>query len=470
MSAAIPLPQSNLTAADYQTFAESWITPELAQWAGIRRVSSVEGASVVGRKINGDYEGLVFPYRQPGNPNPVAERLRLDQPPMEWRDGKQRPAYRYVSAPGSRNRLYFAPNISVELLGDPTMPLVIVEGEKKALAVHRAAYENLADSVERVRHLAIGLAGVQAWRGQIGIVSKAKGERVPEKAPIPDLDLLVWKERLVTILFDSNVYSNRQVFYARLDLAKELQRRGANVSLADLPEEPGINGIDDFLARYGFTAGLDVTQSAKKFNPRDDLAEMDYTDAGNEEAFIILQGKDYRFGWTGQRWLYWNGVHWQPDQTGRADRAMLEVAQARLQATSTIEEQKARTAAYREARQLRNLRSRRAALESARSNPVVAKRVEDFDKDNHLFACGNGVVDLRPGAGFRPGRREDLVTKSTHVRWIPEASCERWLAFLRDIFPDRPDMWKFLKRAVGYSLTGLTRGGLFPSLRDWPEW
>jgi len=85
---------------------------------------------------------------------------------------------------------------------------------------------------------------------------------------------------------------------------------------------------------------------------------------------------------------------------------------------------------------------------------------EDFDFDDYLLGCGNGVIDLRK-CDFRAGRREDMLTKATPVYWVPEAKCERWLTFLEEVFPGRREMVAFLKRAVGYSLTGLTREEVF---------
>ena len=77
-----------------------------------------------------------------------------------------------------------------------------------------------------------------------------------------------------------------------------------------------------------------------------------------------------------------------------------------------------------------------------------------------MFGCSNGVIDLRTGE-FRPGLRQDMMTMRTEVPWIATASYARWETFLSDVFPDRPDMLRYLQRAIGYSLTGLTREECF---------
>ena len=87
----------------------------------------------------------------------------------------------------------------------------------------------------------------------------------------------------------------------------------------------------------------------------------------------------------------------------------------------------------------------------------------------YVFACGNDVIDLRTGA-FRPGRRWDMLTNVSPIYWVPEAESELWLKFLGEIFPGRPEMITFIKRAVGYSMTGLTReGGVPHPPREWTE-
>lgn len=212
---------------------------------------------------------------------------------------------------------------------------------------------------------------------------------------------------------------------------------------------------------------LKLFEHARLFDPDERFARLHYTDLGNEQAFEILYGEDFLYNWTSKQWLCFDGIIWRPDMTGAVDRAMVDVAAARLQATTKVQNDEAEFAKTGDARvnkkkavaaalRLQNVRNREGALISASTNPKFAKRAEDFDQSDYLFACGNGVIDLRT-CEFRAGRREDMLTRSTPVYWVPEAEPKRWLKFLNEVFPGRPEMIAFLKRAVGYSLTGLTR-------------
>ena len=59
--------------------------------------------------------------------------------------------------------------------------------------------------------LPIGLSGVWNWRGRIGKDTDETGTCVDQIGPIPDLDRVEWRDRLVTIVFDPDVSSNLSV-------------------------------------------------------------------------------------------------------------------------------------------------------------------------------------------------------------------------------------------------------------------
>jgi uncharacterized protein DUF3854 len=113
------------------------------------------------------------------------------------------------------------------------LPLVIVEGEKKALAVYRLS----RFQTKEPRFLPIGIAGVWGFRGITGKEESAKGQRVDVYGPIPDLDLLTWRNRRVYICFDSDVKTNTKVAAARSALANEVRQRGAEVLFIEIPQE-----------------------------------------------------------------------------------------------------------------------------------------------------------------------------------------------------------------------------------------
>ena len=143
------------------------------------------------------------------------------------------------------------------MLSDLTVPVVVVESEKAALAVTALGMRSGR------RLLAIATGGCWGWRGKTGIAQGPKGEREEERGPLPDFHLLAWRGRKVLIAFDSNVASNPKVRRARQALAETLAGWEAKVYLVDLPMAEGINGTDDFIAVYGDDAMLSLLDTAR---------------------------------------------------------------------------------------------------------------------------------------------------------------------------------------------------------------
>jgi integrase len=158
-----------LSEADYAVLAASWITPEIANEAMLRRVDTFEGREVICQKGKRDCAGMLITYYWPGEPGAFNYRVRRDNP--DWtvgKDGKPKPDRKYLGPPNSGNRLYIPPGVTLEQLQDVTIPIAIVEGEKKALALWRLArYET-----GRPRFIPVAIAGVWNWRGKVG---KANG-------------------------------------------------------------------------------------------------------------------------------------------------------------------------------------------------------------------------------------------------------------------------------------------------------
>jgi hypothetical protein len=261
MNNSIPKNQkTQLTQKDLETLARSFITTELANEAGLFRVDDLEGAEIVGKKRNAgtDYSGIAFPYFLPEQTAPREYRLRRDVPDLiQQSDGTKKEEGKYLTPPGCRNMLYFPPGCLNEFLANVSLPIVITEGLKQPLALHRASWHGLTESANNPRFLTIGLSGVWNFRGTVGKTTNADGGRQDVKGFISDFHLLELKARKVIIIYDADSKTNESVHFARQKLAKELTERGADVYLADCPEMDGGNGIDDVLGKIEREQGTD---------------------------------------------------------------------------------------------------------------------------------------------------------------------------------------------------------------------
>jgi putative DNA primase/helicase len=72
-----------------------------------------------------------------------------------------------------------------------------------------------------------------------------------------------------------------------------------------------------------------------------------------------------------------------------------------------------------------------------------------------VLNCGSGVVDLTSGK-LHPHDPANLMRKLAPVTFEPDTGCPTFLAFLDRIFASDLELIGFIKRAVGYSLTGKT--------------
>ncbi|MEE1835775.1 phage/plasmid primase, P4 family [Streptomyces sp. SP17KL33] len=94
-----------------------------------------------------------------------------------------------------------------------------------------------------------------------------------------------------------------------------------------------------------------------------------------------------------------------------------------------------------------------ALMTELRSVPTVHVDASAFDAQPDLLSFRNGTVNLRTGE-LRPHAKEDMLTYSLDIDYRPEAACPRWEAFLAEIFPDNPELPAYMRRLVGYGITG----------------
>lgn len=161
-------------------------------------------------------------------------------------------AQRYFQPALTPNHVYLPPNLDRTYLADPTTPLFITEGEKKALKSNQEGLPTIA------------LSGIDSWRTatfrmhlKAQRLSETNGAiayiQVDDTAAITRLEDKVatyladieWRGRPVFLIFDSP--QNTHVQRAQFELAMWLTRRGAEVKSIHLPENGHKLGLDDFL-------------------------------------------------------------------------------------------------------------------------------------------------------------------------------------------------------------------------------
>lgn len=142
-------------------------------------------------------------------------------------DGKQQ---RYTQPSGVPCGAYYAKTQSWSILKDPSVDLIITEGEIKAASACLHGFPT------------IGVGGIYNWKAvRRGIDF------------LPELEQINWVQRAVHLCFDSDYLTNPQVCLALHELGQELVQRGAFVFVVTIPSlaDEAKTGLDDFLVAKG---------------------------------------------------------------------------------------------------------------------------------------------------------------------------------------------------------------------------
>lgn len=320
-----------------------------------------------------------------------------------------------------RRVLFHLPRLNA---ADPSAIVFVVEGEKDVF------------SLERIGAIATTNAGgAGKWRKEYSKCLRA---------------------RRVAILPDNDPPGRRHA----LEVAQSLYGVAASIKVLELPGIPGKGDVSDWLGNGGTRRELErLAQAAPEWAPgttppATQGQRRNLTDLGNAERLVDRHGAHLRHsGALG--WLVWNGTRWTRDADAEVIRRASETVRSIYTEASCTDDEEERKAIVNHARQSERLPRIKAMVELAASAERVIARPEDFDRDPMLLTCENGTIDLRTGR-LRAHDPADLITRLAPVAYDPGASAPLWDAFLDRIMDHRPHLVDFLRRAVGYSLTGDT--------------
>ena len=256
MSFAVPIDEHRsplpwLRAEHREHLQTSGLSDTTIQEAGIASVGPAETRRLgFARGV----AGIAFPYPDTeivvdGEPHPYT-RLRVD------RDRIRREGMKYENPLRGRleQGLTFYPYIpkSVGLLRkDSSQPVLITEGEKKALALTQVGFP------------AIGLPGVHMF------ADPGSRQAAGSKPLHPMLRRWTWRGREIYVCFDSDRTTKEGVALACERLCAALTREGAAVRVVELPRLPGMakTGADDFLVARDEVELREIIEQARRWEP-----------------------------------------------------------------------------------------------------------------------------------------------------------------------------------------------------------
>ncbi|MCC6432846.1 MAG: hypothetical protein IT354_18195 [Gemmatimonadaceae bacterium] len=182
------------------------------------------------------------------------------------------------------------------------------------------------------------------------------------------------------------------------------------------------------------------------------LAQITDTDIANAQRLVRTHGADIRY--TPERgWHTWDGTRWAPDEKG-----LVVTARAKETAVAIFDEIKAadnQTETFRHARRSQSRQAIDNMVYLARSEPGIPMHLTDFDADPWLLNVVNGTIDLKTGT-LRAHDRADACSKLAGTSYDAAAECDAFETFIVEITGNDPDLYAYLWKFIGYSITGLT--------------
>lgn len=187
---------------------------------------------------------------------------------------------------------------------------------------------------------------------------------------------------------------------------------------------------------------------------RIDPVEFALSDIGNAERFIHEHGEHFRHVARWNRDIVWDGKRWHLDEIGLADQLAKMTVRRMKDEANDIADKNRSAELWKHAHRTENNRKVKDLLERARKEAGVTVLPDILDTDPWALNVGNGTIDLRTG-DLRPHRREDFLTKLVPIDYNPDAQAPTFARAIDEIFDHNPKLVAFMRRAVGYSLTGI---------------
>lgn len=361
------------------------------------------------------FPGLLIPlYRPTGDRISAIFKPRV---PVANREGKP---MKYASVKNRPSTIDVHP-INRDRIVDPTIPLWITEGVKKA------------DSLASRGLCVVALSGVYNWRSTMG--SLGDWEDIPLRG------------RTVTICFDADAKTNPNVLRAMDRFGRWLRSKGAgHVLYLIVPEkfqDTPTKGVDDWFAAGGGLAVL--SGGATTSCPRVDDTEGTFTDTRMAETIADdVFGGNYCYA-VGLGWMRWNGRRWKECTDITVHEAMRQYCLDRFVVTANTQANSLLLDGWRH---MLSAGRQRTVVGLARG--IVEREAAKFDAHPDLLNTPSGVVDLESGE-LMPHDPELLMTKMTAAPYREHTDHDDWKKVL-EALPD--DVRDYMQVRLGQAITG----------------
>jgi P4 family phage/plasmid primase-like protien len=399
-----------LTEEDRQELINSGLSCEaLKKLNHFSILSKKEAQEITGIR----HQGLAFYYHNPKTKSPY---LRSDGKPYyrvkprDWGDGDDYP--KYLSPANEGSRPYWSCLIEdfEKKAKKKSIPLEIVEGEKKA------------DCLSFEGFFTLGLSGVWAWLDSCARAEETeqkpaqliedeeedlKKKKLEQSRLLPEIkEAIEWKGRRVNIAFDSDLWEKPDVRFAAQSLALELSKLGAIPYFIRLPTEidGSKNGVDDLKVRHGVESYKHLCKVATR-----KLTWKDPTPIEKVAMMTAVLKSHWRYR-PGMGWLQWAGRFWEPKTDVEFECSLID---------------------FQDANGWREIKGVDALIRQLKGRLLVPEK--EWNPSSRIIFENGTLIN---GKFEESHHRESFNTSVLPYQYSLEAECPTWIKFLQEAVAD----------------------------------
>lgn len=231
---------------------------------------------------------------------------------------------------------------------------------------------------------------------------------------------------------------------------EDYQKRTIEKVLSTMTEfyNPGIKGNGKNKSQSITDQSINVGNESEK-KP---IKAFYLTDYGNAERLVYNHGENIRYCEPMKSWFIWDGKRWKCDSTIEIERLAKDTVRRIYTEAGHSDNETQRKMIADHAKRSESHGRVNGMVEMTKSEIEVVVDPDDLDKNGYLLNVQNGTIDLKTGE-LLPHRKEDDITKIANVTYYRDAECPRWIQFMDEIFLGDQELIRFIKYALGYSLT-----------------
>lgn len=223
--------------------------------------------------------------------------------------------------------------------------------------------------------------------------------------------------------------------------------------LKELIGGDAVADIRKFLGLRGSDFGTDGLSGSSP-SPAGSIPASDMTDTGVAKVFASVAADKIMYVEEMQTFFtYENGVWHRDIENLVALKVFDDFVQTMIADAAANSERSDSISQLRHWTRYRNRQTALNAIQQARS--YLRQPMNLLDRDDCLFACHNGVIDLRTGE-LLPHSPTNFITVKSDVVWNPEAECPRFKTFLNTTFGGDRELIGYVQGIMGYFMTGRT--------------